>query len=780
MSIVAIDVIVFALTLNINISDAAVTTDPITLTLPDAIEINVSDAAVTTDPVAGEVSNVDTFDSAVTTDPVTISLPDAMEIDVSDLAITIDPFSGEHGNVDTFDLAVTTDQVTIGFAAYEINVNDQAVTTDPPAVENAQIDVSDNIVTTDPVTISLPNALEVSIVDQAVTTDQITVENSEISTSDNIVTVDPVTISLPDAIEINVNDQAVATDPPTVQPGGNIVVSDTSMTRDRPFFVEQFENPSGYDEDFTGWAGSWTETTSGGASVDTDYATSNLNNPIRWGVLCFKTTTVANHEQAKTANAPAADKNKMYFRFKFNVGSAVTDLEAESDGWNVPICTMLADGASDIHYILYLWNDGGTVKFQFEYHDDGSDITEFGATLPVDDTTYLIEIYYNSDANEYEWRVDNVNQGSGSIVALASQRLFQIGMNGFPAPPTTIYYDNVVVDTQDWLVDWMGPEVLITGPDISINVSDNAVTTDPPTLSVQSAGNLDINVSDNAVTTDPFSGEHGNVDTSDNAVTLDPITIELPDAMEVDVNSLGVTTDPITLTLPDALEIDINDQAVTADVVTGDGGEVDTFDDAVVSDTPTISLPDAMEINTSDSGVTTDTNDINVELEVNVSDQAVTIDPVTVSIEVIVSPQIDVSDNAVTTDSPTIDVELKVSTTESPSVTDVGSGEVANIDVSDNAVTADQVTVRPDFNIDVNDAGVTTDPVTITLPDSLEINVNSQAVATDFLITDSGGLVLIDVSDSVAVADVGIVGSLIEDVEIFRWTGTEWVKFNFI
>ena len=627
--------------------------------------------------------------SAVGTDVVLIALS-TLTINVSDAAVVTDNVAVEMAvPVSVVEVPVAVDAViAVSMSDMGISVNDPAVIADvpSPALGDLTIDVSDAAVVTDSSSGVIVFGIDVS--DPGVVSDlpTVSVADYEININDPGIVVDVPAVSLPDALEINVND--------------SITVRDVSD------FNERYENPSGYDQT---WAGA---TVGAGSTYDPNQITDSVSGaPASWGDECLQIVTASGENcRNRSLVYDPAYQSVVYSKFEVIIESESLSNDTlrrlsfltNSIGFNVCEVRLNKDGS-------------GNLRFRFTISRDGSTwISHYSINTVSVDTLYRIEIKYDADNDAWAWRIDGVDQpndidssdpieSEGTLTTGRKDDIRQLYVGADisdSGSAITCYIDNVVVNTEEWIGDWVGVGVEVIAADLEIDVNEQPVVTDVPTASLPDA--LEIDVNDSAIAVDVPS---------------------LPDYLEVNVNEQPVVTDVPTASLPDALEIDINEPAVPVDVlnysVVEPGNKIINIPEpAVVSDVPTVSLPDALEINVLDSVVATEVITINADFN------------------------IDVSDPAVATEAITVEANF-------------------NIEVSDPAIAGEAITVRPSIGIDISDAAVVTEAATIDA--AIGVDVNDPAIATESLSLEIGNL-QIDVIDPARTTEsitlAGLIGAI--------------------
>ncbi|MHC4156684.1 MAG: hypothetical protein ACYST6_17445, partial [Planctomycetota bacterium] len=281
--------------------------------------------------------------------------------------------------------------------------------------------------------------------------------------------------------EINVYDSVGATD-------------SVSTTRDRFFFIEQFEG-AGYED------GDWTETS---GTPDEDYSTGSVSGaPATWDSQCLQVT-----ETEKTENPhPIEHLTEQYFQFAFILESI-----SISDGNRRNIFHIECDEpSSGTIFECFIENDGGIYNLVcdcfrnspdsgLEVPSKNPDNTLMNLAL---DTEYVVEIKWDYTNLVWAWRVNGAPQPNnivsippilveGTLASGAGSNVTNIAVGAFDGSGTvTAYFDNIYI-TPNWSLagnvvgDSIGVTdevaVEVTAPSVlSVNVYDDITLTDEAT-----------------------------------------------------------------------------------------------------------------------------------------------------------------------------------------------------------------------------------------------------------------------------------------------------------
>ena len=339
---------------------------------------------------------------------------------------------------------------------------------------------------------------------------------------------------------------------------------------------EQFETNPGYDETY-----SEGETVTGGATFDEDYATSSVTgDPGDWDSLCAQLVYVA-VQDCYNEDRAIGDLAVTYSRFEFILAAeSLADTE-------VNYIALFRDNLGADLYTLAIRDNAGTPTLDVDIYHDGSANT-YSAALSLD-TRYSVEVYWNSTADEWEWKLDQVSQNSGSLTgAAATQTLDRIRVgakaSGVEAS-ATFYLDNIGID----ITEWIGSAA---GAGLPPTVEVTTVWT-PPVGAIAATGYIPTIT---AIADDNVSVE---VPVGSVAVTGYAPTVELEPTTEIPVGSAALTGYAPDIDLQAQPEIPVGSAAVTGYVPTIDlqaQPEVPVGSAALTGYLPTVELQPSTEI----------------------------------------------------------------------------------------------------------------------------------------------------------------------------------------
>ena len=214
------------------------------------------------------------------------------------------------------------------------------------------------------------------------------------------------------------------------------------------FWWERFE-AAGYDE-------TWSEgeTTSGGGTIDSDFATTSITGePDRWQDLALQiSATIA--ESAYVQNNFGADEPTVY-------ASVDTILDSHSLATtNQATFLSLFDNAGNLLVELAWYNDAGDLRIQADIRfDDTQNLFTSDAILALD-TRYTVEVEWDTVGNNWGWRITDysrdadgalvgpVTQDSGAtLTSIREVRRIRAGGIAGSIENTVIYYlDRIALD----------------------------------------------------------------------------------------------------------------------------------------------------------------------------------------------------------------------------------------------------------------------------------------------------------------------------------------------
>jgi hypothetical protein len=204
------------------------------------------------------------------------------------------------------------------------------------------------------------------------------------------------------------------------------------------YFEEQFE-AVGFDE--TGWS----EVEAGAGALDVD-ATPPVSG---WGSRCLHAETFGGiSDSAYGLNTGLTAQNVTFFRWE-----TVIDSHSLGDGVAARILTLFYGGGTDIACSVRIKNVSGTLYLEFWIQQNGVDLSKFLSSAISLDTKIIVHVNWDIDANTWAWRVDDVEQDSGSLSgAAASWQITGVlaGMIGTSNRTASVYCDNIYASTTEY------------------------------------------------------------------------------------------------------------------------------------------------------------------------------------------------------------------------------------------------------------------------------------------------------------------------------------------
>jgi hypothetical protein len=195
-------------------------------------------------------------------------------------------------------------------------------------------------------------------------------------------------------------------------------------------FSENFEYPIGYDNS------GWTET----GSIFENFLSKNVpgGRPPGWNAECLR-----NIYQPSEAISPTfTTLSKAYLSYDIVLGS-----ETLADG---DIRPLLSFGTSTFNvFNTHLRQTAGDLRFRFEVETSASTYTTHDwATNLALDTRYIVEFYWDINADDYEIWVNGVSAFSGSTTATRQPNRIVVGGTTGSGGGYTAYIDRIEVDSQ--------------------------------------------------------------------------------------------------------------------------------------------------------------------------------------------------------------------------------------------------------------------------------------------------------------------------------------------
>lgn len=203
-------------------------------------------------------------------------------------------------------------------------------------------------------------------------------------------------------------------------------------------WCEQLEETAspGYDET---WSDG--ETTTGSATIDSDYATSNIGSPSGWGDDCLQVVITASGEDGYVGHQ-TSDHKPSYLYFELYVES-----DGLADGQEVDI-VFIYDASWTPAYDFLLTKSGAQLELTYAIWKDGSSETKDACNISTS-TVYKVEAKFDPGNDAWEWWVDNVSQGSGADLSgshAAGVGVYHVGVDN-PTDDATFCIDNFSFDT---------------------------------------------------------------------------------------------------------------------------------------------------------------------------------------------------------------------------------------------------------------------------------------------------------------------------------------------
>ncbi|MGW8282322.1 MAG: hypothetical protein ACWGON_03375, partial [Gemmatimonadota bacterium] len=207
---------------------------------------------------------------------------------------------------------------------------------------------------------------------------------------------------------------------------------------------ERFE-ASGTDE-------IWSEGVDAPASstLDTDYPVASIAGaPADWGTKAIELNMVAG-DGAELEHRFGADLPKTYLRFEFIL--AEQSFGNNQDGVFVEIMESTI-GKNFAKWMIDNSNAGGGLNLEVWIEYDGTPQGFHSAPLSLD-TRYVVELYWDTASDLWEYRIDGVTQAGGAITGAATEwelDRVRLGDNGEDTDNDyRVYVDNVLISEVDW------------------------------------------------------------------------------------------------------------------------------------------------------------------------------------------------------------------------------------------------------------------------------------------------------------------------------------------
>jgi len=209
--------------------------------------------------------------------------------------------------------------------------------------------------------------------------------------------------------------------------------------------VESFEG-AGYENSDPPVA-DWTETVGDGCTVEPD--STAVARPTNGGDQILEIISAASGYQAQAERDLGSDKAVTYTRVYVQIATG------HSINANGEILELFwgFDSTWIQPWLVDLYHDGTDICFRFQYHTIGGWSADYSGYIS-EDTWYCVEVYYNATAEEWEWKIDGVSEGSGALVdahALGLKLLYVGKINSGNQQTGTTYFDLVAIDDADWV-----------------------------------------------------------------------------------------------------------------------------------------------------------------------------------------------------------------------------------------------------------------------------------------------------------------------------------------
>lgn len=194
-----------------------------------------------------------------------------------------------------------------------------------------------------------------------------------------------------------------------------------------------------------------------------------------------------------------SDQETTYLRMHVYVSA-----EGLNDGQSCFIGTAFNSTFSQVAYGFYLIQIAGTAYLGFTYISDGSAQYPTSVALTLNQW-YQLECKYDKAAGEWEWRIDGVSQGSGTLTGVtAAVEVLAMGVlshNGSAA--TTVDIDLVEVRDNIWPFYGTYQEYIETLlANIYTPLDGNSTNIGSSTLTTQSPTNVDVTYPATPITKD--------------------------------------------------------------------------------------------------------------------------------------------------------------------------------------------------------------------------------------------------------------------------------------
>lgn len=210
---------------------------------------------------------------------------------------------------------------------------------------------------------------------------------------------------------------------------------------------ETFQTNPGYDE-------TWDqgETIGTGNVVDEDFLVSSVTNPgSAWGTLCLKSSNDGSGGGGAYPGHDGFSLADSWLRFEVNVVNLPVSSQRILSVWDT--------GAGKLMYAFRISTGGLSVE---SWHDGTESVYTSFITAAIN-TTYRIEVKWDSTNDVWAWRVDGVDQpnnvdasdpvtseGTLTSTHVTSMGLMRCGVQ-LNNRNIGVYYALVAIDNADWV-----------------------------------------------------------------------------------------------------------------------------------------------------------------------------------------------------------------------------------------------------------------------------------------------------------------------------------------
>ncbi len=226
--------------------------------------------------------------------------------------------------------------------------------------------------------------------------------------------------------------------------------------------------PDVYDQ---GYDEVWIETVPESCTLNEDFLISGSLSPYPRGAgaQCLQSVSASLDYEAFATREYLSEQIKTFTRMYVYVAEAGL---GNGDNKNI---ARAEDGSGNIVFILQLRQTGATLHFRLRIWNAGDWEVDTSTAILLG-TWYRIEVKYDDDANEWEWRVNGTLQGNGSLTGTdpgdhwTGIQEWQCGFSNHDEQNTGIVlFDLVAVDDNDWVGEdparYVGPDEDCAGYD---------------------------------------------------------------------------------------------------------------------------------------------------------------------------------------------------------------------------------------------------------------------------------------------------------------------------